>query len=58
MSDEEFNQKTKEYRKTIEYLMEHGFFDLKTSGSATLNFKPDGSIQNLDIRVVYAPPKI
>ncbi len=56
MTDPEFNEKVKEYRNKIAYLIEYGVFDL-APGSATINFKPNGEIQDIEIRRRFAPEK-
>ena len=57
MTDAEFEQKTKEYREKIEFLLSKGVFEVR-SGSVTINFRPDSSIQNVEIRTVHNFPKV
>ncbi|MCL4399714.1 hypothetical protein M1506_00345 [Patescibacteria group bacterium] len=59
MSDEEFNQKTKEYREKIEPLILSGFFDLKST-AVEVDFNSEGQIGDWDIvkKRMYTRPKV
>lgn len=57
MTDEEFNQKAKEYKDNLQVLFESGFFELKNT-KVEVNFGPKGEIGDWSIvrQSVYKRP--